>query len=110
MKYGILTSMKRSDEDADPLNPLSVARKWLPRRPGLMLALTLGWTWFVFWYESTRGNHGDGFDATAAAADRGHALHPADNADFDAHSNGLAPSGRRHSGNGKIWATSSSSL
>ena len=62
--------MKRSDKDSDLLNPLSVARKWLPWCLGLMFALTFGWTWFVYWYESNRGNHGDGIDVTMAVADR----------------------------------------
>ena len=62
--------MKRSDKDDDLLNPLSVARKWLPWCLGLMFALTFGWTWFVYWYESARGNHGDGIDVTMAVADR----------------------------------------
>ena len=63
-------SMKRSDKDDDLLNPLSVARRWLPWCLGLMFALTFGWTWFVYWYESARGNHGDGIDVTMAVADR----------------------------------------
>ena len=61
--------MKRNEDD-DLLNPLTVARKWLPWCLGLIFALTLGWTGFVYWYESGRGNHGDGFDLTIAVADR----------------------------------------
>ena len=62
--------MNRNPEDDDLLNPLSVARKWLPWCLALIFALTLGWTGFVYWYESTRGNHADGFDLAMAVADR----------------------------------------
>ena len=61
--------MKRNPDD-DLLNPLSVARKWLPWCLGLMFALTLGWTAFVYWYETNRGNHADGFDVAIAVAER----------------------------------------
>ena len=61
--------MNRNRND-DPLNPLSVARKLLASCLGVIFALTLAWTWFAYWYESTRGNHGDGYDVAAAVADR----------------------------------------
>ena len=62
--------MKRNTQNDDLLNPLSVARKWLPWCLGLIFALTLGWTVFVYWYETNRGNHADGFDVAMAVAER----------------------------------------
>ncbi len=58
------------DPNEDPLNPLAVARKLLPWCLAVIFALTLAWTWFAYWYESTRGGHGDGFDVAMATADR----------------------------------------
>ena len=64
-----MASMNRNRND-DPLNPLTVARKLLAPCLGVIFALTLAWTWFAYWYESTRGDHGDGYDVAAAVADR----------------------------------------
>ena len=64
-----MASMNRNRND-DPLNPLTVARNLLAWCLGVIFALTLAWTWFAYWYESTRGDHGDGYDVAAAVADR----------------------------------------
>ena len=64
-----MASMNRNPND-DPLNPLTVARNLLAWCLGVIFALALAWTWFAYWYESTRGDHGDGYDVAAAVADR----------------------------------------
>ena len=61
--------MNRNPND-DPLNPLAVARKLLPACLAVILALTIGWTWVAYRYESTRGDHADGFDVAMAVMDR----------------------------------------
>ena len=54
----------------DPLNPLAVARKLLPACLAVIFALTIVWTWVAYRYESTRGDHADGFDVAMAVMDR----------------------------------------
>ena len=61
--------MNRNPND-DPLNPLAVARKLLPACLAVIFALTIGWTWVACRYESTRGDHADGFDVAMAVMDR----------------------------------------
>ena len=61
---------RNPNPNEDPLNPLSVARRLLPWCLAVILALTVGWTWFAYWYESTRGNHGDGYDVAMAVVGR----------------------------------------
>ena len=61
--------MNRNPND-DPLNPLAVARKLLPACLAVIFALTIGWTWVAYRYESTRGDHADGFDVGMAVMDR----------------------------------------
>ena len=57
-------------QNEDPLNPLTVARKLSPWCLAAIFALTIAWTWFAYWYESARGDHGDGLDVAMATADR----------------------------------------
>ena len=54
----------------DPLNPLAVARKLLPACLAVIFALTIVWTWTAYRYESTRGDHADGFDVGMAVMGR----------------------------------------
>ena len=54
----------------DPLNPLAVARKLLPACLAVIFALTIVWTWVAYRYESTRGDHADGFDVGMAVMGR----------------------------------------
>ena len=61
--------MNRNPND-DPLNPLAVARKLLPACLAVIFALTIVWTWVAYRYESTRGDHADGFDVAMAVMDR----------------------------------------
>ena len=61
--------MNRNPND-DPLNPLAVARKLLPACLAVIFALTIGWTWVAYRYESTRGDHADGFDVGMAVMGR----------------------------------------
>ena len=61
--------MNRNPND-DPLNPLAVARKLLPACLAVIFALTIVWTWVAYRYESTRGDHADGFDVGMAVMDR----------------------------------------
>ena len=61
--------MNRNPNDV-PLNPLAVARKLLPACLGVIFALTIGWTWVAYRYESTRGDHADRFDVAMAVMDR----------------------------------------
>ena len=61
--------MNRNPND-DPLNPLAVARKLLPACLAVIFALTIVWTWIAYRYESTRGDHADGFDVAMAVMDR----------------------------------------
>ena len=61
--------MNRNPND-DPLNPLAVARKLLPACLAVIFALTIGWTWVAYRYESTRGDHADWFDVGMAVMDR----------------------------------------
>ena len=61
--------MNRNPND-DPLNPLAVARKLLPACLAVIFALTIVWTWVAYRYESTRGDHADGFDVGMAVMGR----------------------------------------
>ena len=59
-----------NDDPLNPLNPLAVARKLLPACLAVIFALTIGWTWVAYRYESTRGDHADWFDVGMAVMDR----------------------------------------
>lgn len=58
-------------------NPLSVATKWLPWCIGLILAMTVGWTAFVAWYEVSSGEHENLADTAIAVATKTAMVSPA---------------------------------
>lgn len=58
-------------------NPLSVAAKWLPWCIGLILAITVGWTAFVVWYEVSSGEHESLAETTIIVATKTAAVSPA---------------------------------
>ena len=58
-------------------NPLSVATKWLPWCIGLILAMTVGWTVFVVWYEVSSGEHESLADTAIAVATKSTVVSPA---------------------------------
>ena len=58
-------------------NPLSVATKWLPWCIALILAMTVGWTAFVAWYEVSSGAHESLAETTIVVATKTAVVSPA---------------------------------